>query len=560
MRITVVAMGWENISLEYISSYVKERGHEVRLAYEQALFDDKNYLCMPFLARRLDQGTNLIQQIIESEPDLVAFSTMVFTYPWALQRARELKRVLDVPVLFGGSHAICCPERIIEKDAVDIVCVGEGEHATADVLDSMAAGAIDTSIAGLWFKLPDGRVIRNDRRPLIADLDTMPLPDKDLFAPVIPIRNYYLAVTNRGCPFSCTYCSVSYLTEVDRQTANFRKVRERSVDSVLEELRINLRKYDYKWVDFRNAVFSPSPKWILEFCERYRREINRPFRVFGHPLLIREDTSIALRDAGCFAIQIGLESYDPHVRREILNRRETQEEIHRALDILERNRVRYSLDYILGLPEQGEPELKAVAKTLAGLKYCYRISPFMISYLPKVPLLDYAVEHGLMPAEERAHIEEGEHGNYMDKGSKLEREQRSVMEMYKLFFRSMSFMPSWLRKLANRLKAYHLFRILPLAPVLRLFDLSMVFRDRDAQAYALNYWWWWRRRFDAKHPNYHGRRLRDGIPAAPAEPRQRIPMQVVEAPSADQGGAADLEPAGVGNAAREPEHVTTGTH
>ena len=50
MRITFVMMGWENLSVQYISSYLKQQGHEVNLAYDQSLFEVKNYLSMPFLA------------------------------------------------------------------------------------------------------------------------------------------------------------------------------------------------------------------------------------------------------------------------------------------------------------------------------------------------------------------------------------------------------------------------------------------------------------------------------------------------------------------------------
>ncbi|MEO2043137.1 MAG: hypothetical protein ABGX43_00925, partial [Nitrospinaceae bacterium] len=70
MRVTFVMMGWENLSIQYISSYLKQRGHEVRLAYDQSLFDDKNYLSMPFLAKVLDQGNNIVKQTIDTEPDL----------------------------------------------------------------------------------------------------------------------------------------------------------------------------------------------------------------------------------------------------------------------------------------------------------------------------------------------------------------------------------------------------------------------------------------------------------------------------------------------------------
>ena len=115
MRITFVAMGWENISLQYISAYLKQQGHDVRLAYEQALFDDKNYLCIPWAARLFDQGSNIIKQVIDTQPDVIGFSVMAMTFQWALSRAAALKRYLDVPIIFGGPHAIICPERVIEK-------------------------------------------------------------------------------------------------------------------------------------------------------------------------------------------------------------------------------------------------------------------------------------------------------------------------------------------------------------------------------------------------------------------------------------------------------------
>lgn len=502
MKVTFVVTGWENISVEYISAYLKQRGHKVSLAYEQALFNDKNYLCVPFAAKVFDQGSNIIRQVVDTKPDIVAFSVLAVTFQWALQRASEIKRYLDIPVIFGGTHAITCPERIIQKEPVDIVCIGEGEYALADLMDSMVSGQIDSSLKGLWFKKKSGEIIQNERRPLILDLDTMPLPDKDLFAPFVPIKNYYLAATNRGCPFSCTYCSVSYVSEIEKNTENFKKVRERSVDSVMEELRINKAKYDFKWVDFRNSVFSPQKDWVLEFCQKYTKDINLPFRIFSHPLLINKEVAVALKDAKCFAIQIGLESYNPNIRNNILKRPETNEQIHRAVDILEKYKVPYSLDYILGLPGQEEQELKDAADFFSDLKYCYRISPFMLSYLPKLKIIDYAIEHDLLNKDESERIEEGLHGNYMDRGSDMEKDRRKLMQTYKLLFRSMSFMPTWLRKVLYKTRIYFLFYIIPFDFILRIFDVSMVFRDRDAKAYALNYLWWFKKRFDRSHPNY----------------------------------------------------------
>lgn len=502
MKITFVMMGWENISVQYISSYLKQRGHEVALAYDQCLFDDKNYLCIPFLAKALEQGNNIIKQVIDTEPDIVAFSVMSVTHQWALNTAREIKKYLDVPIVFGGVHAIICPDEIIVKDQVDTVCLGEGEFALAELLDSMENGAIDTAIQGFYFKTASGEIIKNNRRALIENLDSMPLPDKDLFAPHIGIKNYYLAVTNRGCPFSCTYCSVSTQEEIEKELANFTKVRERSVDSVLEELRINKEKFDYRWIDFRNPVFSASKDWILDFCERFKKEINVPFRIFSHPLLVREDTTKALKDAGCFAIQMGLESYDPEVRNKVLHRKETNTQIDTAIDIMEKAGINYSLDYILNLPGQEEPELLKVGDLFSRKKHLYRVSPFMLTYLPKARINDYAIEAGTLDEKEQENINEGFQGSYMEAGSKMESKRRKMMETYKLFFRSMSFLPVPLKRFLFVTKLYHTFYYLPFELILRIFDISMVVRDHDANAYARNYWWWFKKRFDPKHPSY----------------------------------------------------------
>ncbi|MBF0155438.1 MAG: radical SAM protein [Magnetococcales bacterium] len=520
MRVTFVTMGWENPSVEYISACLKAEGHHVSLAYEQSLFDDKNYLCIPFLARLFDQGSNLLHQIVASRPDVVAFSVMAINYQWGIRRAAQVKELLDVPIVFGGYHAITCPDVIIARPPVDAVCLNEGELAMADLLGRLQEGTWDTTIPGLWFKDKAGQIIKNPRRPLIADLDAMPLPDKDLYAPVVPIRNYYLAVTNRGCPYNCTYCSVSTVSDLERDVPGFKKVRERSVDSVLHELRVNKEKYDFKWVDFRNAVFSYTPSWVLEFCARYPQEIGLPFRIFSHPLLIREDLCIALRDAGCFGVQMGLESYDPTVRNEILNRHETNAQIDRAIQIMEKVGINYSLDYILGLPGQSEEELQRAAALFANLRHLYRISPFMLSYLPRTRIIDQAVAAGILGEEENRNIDEGLHGNYMDEGSPMERKRRRMFQTYKLLFRSMSFMPIWLRRLFYHSRAYVIFYVIPFDFILRLFDLSMVFRDRDARAYALNYWWWFRKRFDPASPNHWRKKLEPGTAQADALLRQ----------------------------------------
>src|SRR5690606_27074810 len=99
---------------------------------------------------------------------------------------------------------------------VDVICVGEGDAAIAELAASLKRGQIDTTIRNLWFKGPDGTVIRNPPRPN-ADLDTLPLIDKALFEDHIPYRHYYLTVTNRGCVRRCAFCSENFKERWERE-------------------------------------------------------------------------------------------------------------------------------------------------------------------------------------------------------------------------------------------------------------------------------------------------------------------------------------------------------
>ena len=106
----------------------------------------------------------------------------------------------------------------------------------------------------------------------------------------------------------------------------------------------------------------------------------------------------------------------------------------------------------------------------------------------------------------------------MDIGSNMEKKRRKLMQTYKLFFRLMSFMPRWMKQLVYKTRVYYAFYYLPFDFILRVFDLSMVVRDYDANAYARNYWWWFTKRFNPKHPSYFFNKLEARGPKDPPTP------------------------------------------
>jgi len=509
MRVTFVAMGWENISIQYLSAYLQHHGHDCSLAYDQCLFDDKNYVSIPSLAKVFYDGSSVIEQILDSKPNLVCFSVMSVMHDWAVNVSRCLKQYLDVPILFGGYHPTGAPIPSMENDVVDMICIGEGENALLELCDSLEKGENRTDIRGIYFRENNGKIIMNSPAAPVEDLDKLPFVDKDLFRKHTPMESYMLMSLARGCVYNCSYCAVSINNQIARD-AGIRAFRYPSPERAIEEIKSFQKDNNFKWIDFRHAVFGSSPKWIIDFCSRYKEEVGVPFRVFMHPSLIRDDVVFAMVDAGCFTIQMGLESFDEELRKKALNRHETNKAIYKAIEIFERNKAKYTLDYILGLPGQTEKELMDVANLFSGLKHCYRLSPFMCQYLPGSPMIQYALDVGAIQESDVHSINEGKHDNYMDEGSiaVYSDEWQRTLRMYRVLFRTMGLMPSLMRKLLMKSRAYRFFFHVNPRNVIKFLDIIIVIADKDARGYFMNYLWWLSRRLIPSHPTFFLRKTK----------------------------------------------------
>ncbi|MDY6863959.1 MAG: hypothetical protein SV062_13350, partial [Thermodesulfobacteriota bacterium] len=138
---------------------------------------------------------------------------------------------------------------------------------------------------------------------------------------------------------------------------------------------------------------------------------------------------------------------------------------------------------------------------LAPLKYCYRIAPFMISYMPGTALIQHGINSGDLNEHEVQRLKEGLHDNYMTSGSIIiDPERLRLLNGYRVMLRLMSFLPPWAKHLLIKMKMYKIFWIMPFRLFITVMDIMIAIRDKDATTYARNYWWWLRKRLDK---NYH---------------------------------------------------------
>ena len=506
LKVVLAAMGAENISLEAISAMLKKEGHQVQLAFDRALFNDGQYFSIPWLARLLDVKDDVVRQVIEARPDLLCVSVFADNYQWAIDLCRRVKQEIDVTVVFGGIHPTTVPERVLEEDCVDAICVGEGDYAIAELAASIdrglvsrsRRGAVDTSIANLWFR-KDGEIIRNPPRPN-ANLDDLPMIDKELFEDHIPYRHYYLTVTNRGCVRRCSFCAENFKERWEGEHRLGPFMRDTSVEKVIAELRHMRRQYGLSYIDIKNNVLSGSKRWTLEFLRRYKEEIGLPFRIMGYPRLLTREVTRALKAAGCHHVQMGIESFNERIRREVLLRPETNDQVREAIQNMEDAGIGYSTDFILGLPGETEQDLVDAIRLLSGRKRLRRASIFWLEYLPGVYITELAQKMGLIGDRELENIERGKQQNYLAHGSIEDEEKKRHLKNYHLIFRILPITPAPVIDFILAHKLQRFFRFFPQTPIIIAVDLlvSVLKRDIYAMWAIRTYWFELKRRMRAR--------------------------------------------------------------
>jgi anaerobic magnesium-protoporphyrin IX monomethyl ester cyclase len=342
-----------------LSSILKQAGHQVSLV----------------VATEEDP----VQAALRLKPDVLGYTVYTGPHTWYLELNRRIRAKLPgVFSIFGGPHPTFFPE-MIEQEGVDGLCIGEGEYATLDLMNSLERNGngvrvANPAIANWWFKI-DGEVVRNPLRPLLTgkELDDLPLPDRDLlYAAHKQSRRTKIkpVITGRGCPYDCAFCFNKAYS--DLYEGQGRRFRRRSVDSVLRELKEVTSRYDVRFVLFMDDTFILQDRWLQEFMPRYKAEIGLPFWCQVRANLVTD-----------------------HLRNVVLNRNMSREEILGAADILRRHGVTFMTNNMLGLPTG---TLETDFETLELNAQCHPAyaNVFLFQPYPKTALGEWAYEQGWM--------------------------------------------------------------------------------------------------------------------------------------------------------------------
>lgn len=334
-----------------LCAIVRERGHEA-IVIDTAFMKTNEYI-RPNTGDTIykpteydlydlvenDPVVNVVKEVQDQidtfKPDLLAVSVMTTNYQYAVDLVKELE--ISCPTLWGGVHPTLCPEEVLANTFVDMICVGEGDEALPELCDAIESGSAYSHIRNLWVK-ENGDIVKNEQRPFV-DLDSLPVPDWSLFDSRHLFRPYEgkiykggFFVTSRGCPGKCTYCVNEALQTICKDCGQY--FRRMSPKKIAEQVGTLKERYGATWFKFGDDTFLLHTVAEFEELHDLIKPLNIMFGCSVRPDTVNKRKIELLRDMGCVAMSVGVETGNETLRREQLHRQISDKQIVNALRYL----------------------------------------------------------------------------------------------------------------------------------------------------------------------------------------------------------------------------------
>ena len=280
-----------------------------------------------------------LDRIFRQDVDLVGITSMTHEIDSAVRLAEGIKnRQKPLPIVMGGVHVTALPADTLEAyPEFDFAVFGEGEETIIELVSALQHGGGFEEIRGLAWR--DGLLTRvNEVRPWNSSLDNLAFPAWDFF----PKAAVYHIVTARGCPYPCVFCMSPY----------GKKVRERSPENVIAEMKLVARRYrprHYKVNDESFGFNSDRAIRLLDLMIANQEVREIPKTASLRVNSVTEDLMRRMKEAGFVYVDFGIESGDPEVLKRI-KKGATIDVSRRAVGCARAAGLRVGGNFIIGHP------------------------------------------------------------------------------------------------------------------------------------------------------------------------------------------------------------------
>jgi len=378
------------IGLAMLASVLREAGHEVTII-------DANIFKEP--------GSRLANRIGALKPDLAGITVNIISARAGVQLATTLKR-LDpaLAICLGGPFVTDKSGPLLKKYGMDFAVYGEGEVTFSE----LCSGKPPAGIGGLVYFDGTGITV-NPPRPLLEDINTLPLPAYDLLPPLglyrcrsrgTPVGPVF---TSRGCPFHCTYCT---------SVVFGKKFRAHSPDYIMKNILHLTKNHGIRQLDILDDHFTLDMDRAEETLDRIIHADLKLHLNFQNGIRTEKLTPAFVRKmkkAGTFKVNIGIESGSV----EILGKVKKNLDLQNIIDAIRMFRAEGIITvglFILGLPFDTEDTIRET------IDFAIKADPTMTSFalympFPGTEMHDYLRQNGLLTGENELGFDSGFYTN-----------------------------------------------------------------------------------------------------------------------------------------------------
>jgi len=322
------------------------------------------------------QPGDAVKVIRRSKPHIVGIYSMVTMNHHAIRIARSVRD--EVPLIVaGGPLPSLSPESFL--DTSDIVVRHEGEETFLELVERIQGDEDWHDIRGIAYRNKKGKIIVNESRPYIAELDTIPHPARELF-PNEMYQKYwnryhgYTAtsmMSTRGCPYVCDFCS---------NPVYGRSYREMSAQSVVEEMR-QIEELGYDRVFFQDDCFTLNPDRVEEICDLLTSsDVSLDWMCLSRADTLTSNMAEKMARAGCVRVFFGIESGNERMLQ-VMNKQINLDSVTRAVYAAKQADIETGGFFILGYPGETDDSL------LDTLRFSSRLLLDYLSYSFPYPIV-----------------------------------------------------------------------------------------------------------------------------------------------------------------------------
>jgi anaerobic magnesium-protoporphyrin IX monomethyl ester cyclase len=385
-----------NVSVTLVNPPYPKRGHQhppltpLGIAYLGAVLEKNGYSVDVIDCQAQKIAHNSFEhEIGKHQPKVVGITSTTLTYKSALKIAATAKQVHpDCITILGGCHATFWDYKALEEcPQLDMVVRKEGEYTLLEIMNRLKENRhIDDVLGTNCWK--NKKIIRNEDRPYIENLDDLPFPAHHLL-PLKRLRKQgkviFPLTTSRGCVYWCNFCTAVRMFG--------RRYRMRNPKNVVDEIQFLNKKYGATQFTFSDDTFTVDQARVRKICEDVRnRRLEVQWDCETRVDMVTRDLLKEMKKAGCIAVWFGVESGCQNVL-DSMEKDVNLAQTRRAFKWAHEAGLMTIASVILGFP--GETK-DTVLKTV---KFVEELNPDDVGYhiatpYPGTPMYDFVKENG----------------------------------------------------------------------------------------------------------------------------------------------------------------------